>query len=530
MGDAANTGAFMNYRMTASSDAIQACDHEDVILWLQPRSALEYPSDHAGARDTFRHVTASLGLGALLTFGTAVAGLSPALAHSAKSHPFAAPKNAKAATQKPLKWAALKPTKVTPRKAAKGSRAKLVQIAAPKPPQRPTPKPVPGAADGQPALEGLSRQPTMAFSVPGDIAVPPVAAADLPLIVVEEAAAALAGLSTAVPAADLPLIVVEEAAAALAVPSTVPAAVSDAPSVHEIATGTVAQVAALETPSSTAVPDAQANQGFAATPETASVEAANTGDTPQMAATPAAHAQAEPELAEQRPGYDPRELLQFDDMRVPRWIVETILKASDVTGVDPVYMMALADKESSFIPANRAGTSSAEGLFQFISSTWLEVVRSFGAKHGLVTEAAAIERSSGQLSIPDEAMREHVLGLRRDPYLSALMAAEMMKRDRAKVELRLGRSITRSEFYLAHFFGVDSASKFMALLDGKPKQSAPRVFPRAAKANRTLFFAKKGRKTRQLSVSEVYSRIDGMIDKRLDRYQGVMTAVSDASL
>jgi hypothetical protein len=221
-------------------------------------------------------------------------------------------------------------------------------------------------------------------------------------------------------------------------------------------------------------------------------------------------------------------MLQFDNMRVPRWIVETILQAAEVTGVDPVYMMALADKESSFIPANKASTSSAEGLFQFISSTWLEVVRSFGAKHGLAAEAAAIKRVGGQLSISDEATREHVLGLRRNPYLSALMAAEMMKRDRAKVESRLGREITRSEFYLAHFFGVDSASKFMALLDGKPKQSAPRVFPRAAKANRTLFFAKNGRKMRQLSVAEVYDRIDGMIDKRLDRYQGVMTAVADA--
>jgi len=226
---------------------------------------------------------------------------------------------------------------------------------------------------------------------------------------------------------------------------------------------------------------------------------------------------------------NPAEPIEFGGIKIPRRVVEAVLRASEATGVDPVYMMALADKESSFIPANKAGSSSAEGLFQFISSTWLEVVRSFGAKHGLATEAAAIKRVGGQLAIPDDAVREHVLGLRRDPYLSALMAAEMMKRDRAKVESRLGRPIARSEFYLAHFFGVDSARQFMELLDGKPKQSAPRVFPRAADANKTPFFAKSGRKTRQLSVAEVYSKIDGMIDKRLDRYQGVMTAVADVA-
>jgi hypothetical protein len=223
--------------------------------------------------------------------------------------------------------------------------------------------------------------------------------------------------------------------------------------------------------------------------------------------------------------------LQFDGMRVPRWIVETILRAAEVTEVDPVYMMALADKESSFLPGNRAATSSAEGLFQFISSTWLEVVRSFGAKHGLAEEAAAIQVVNGQLTVPDEATRDRILVLRRDPYLSALMAGEMMKRDRARIERRLGRRISRSEFYLAHFFGVDSASKFMSLLDDKPKQSAPREFPAAAKANRSLFFAKNGRKTRHLTVAEVYGKIDEMIDKRLMRYGDVTTlATADASL
>lgn len=216
----------------------------------------------------------------------------------------------------------------------------------------------------------------------------------------------------------------------------------------------------------------------------------------------------------------------FDTMRVPRWIVDTILRASEETGVDPVYMMALADKESSFLPANKASTSSAEGLFQFVTNTWLEVVRSFGARYGFNAEADAIQMVDGQLTVPTEAMREHILGLRRNPYVSALMAAEMLKRDRAKIESKLGRTITRSEFYLSHFFGVDSASKFIALLDDKPKQSATRVFPAAAKANRSLFFVKAGRKTRQLSVAEVYDKIDEMIDKRLNRYEDVSTTVA----
>ncbi|MFC4173027.1 transglycosylase SLT domain-containing protein [Microvirga sp. GCM10011540] len=213
--------------------------------------------------------------------------------------------------------------------------------------------------------------------------------------------------------------------------------------------------------------------------------------------------------------------LRFEEMRVPRWIVDAVLRASEVTGVDPVYMMALADKESSFIPDNKASSSSAQGLYQFISSTWIEVIRSFGAQHGLTAEAEAVKVVNGQLTVPDEAMREHILGLRRNPYISALMAAEMKKRDRAKIEQKIGREINRSEFYLSHFFGVDGAGKFISMVDEKPKQSAPRLFPAAAKANKALFFAKAGRKTRQLTVAEVYDKIDEMIDSRLNRYEGV---------
>ena len=213
------------------------------------------------------------------------------------------------------------------------------------------------------------------------------------------------------------------------------------------------------------------------------------------------------------------EYMEFEEMRVPVWIVDTILRASKLTGADPVYMMALADKESSFLPGNKASTSSAVGLFQFISSTWLEAVRSFGPMHGLIAEAESIAGAGAKIAVENETMREHILGLRRNPYISALMAAEMMKRDKTKIEAKLGRKLSRSEFYLSHFFGVDSASKFIALVDDTPKKSARDAFPAAAKSNKSLFFTKDGKKTRQLSVAEVYDKIDDMIDKRLNRYE-----------
>jgi hypothetical protein len=223
---------------------------------------------------------------------------------------------------------------------------------------------------------------------------------------------------------------------------------------------------------------------------------------------------------------DPNERLRFGDMRVARWIVDTIRRAAAETGVDPVYLMALADKESSFLVEAKPSTSSAEGLFQFIAGTWLQVVKAYGAKHGRAAEAAAIVSAKGQLSIPDGDTRESVLNLRRDPYLSALMAAEMLKRDRARIEPKVGRNFDATDSYLAHFLGADSAGRFMALLGDKPEHSAQKVFPKAARANKSLFFARDGKKVRQLTVAEVYERIDRMMDDRVERYEGLTAAAS----
>src|SRR4051794_38112576 len=92
-------------------------------------------------------------------------------------------------------------------------------------------------------------------------------------------------------------------------------------------------------------------------------------------------------------GGNPNDVLVFEQMRVPRWLAETVVRAAQVTNVDPAYLMALADKESSLLPDNKAHTSSAEGLFQFVESTWLEVLRRYGSKHGYAAEAEAIQVS-----------------------------------------------------------------------------------------------------------------------------------------
>ena len=212
--------------------------------------------------------------------------------------------------------------------------------------------------------------------------------------------------------------------------------------------------------------------------------------------------------------------IRFGERSVPRRVVDTIVKASDEAGVDPVYMMALADKESSFDTDAKAGTSSAQGLFQFVARTWLEMIRDYGARYGLADEAAAVKGRGAAISVAG-GLRARVLGLRNDPRVAALMAAELIKRDRERIEARVGRALTTTELYLAHFLGTASAGRFLSLSSEKPDEVAGREFRSAARANRSLFTEKTGGKRRSLTVAELHGRIDGMIDRRLNRYQGV---------
>src|SRR4051794_16741470 len=162
------------------------------------------------------------------------------------------------------------------------------------------------------------------------------------------------------------------------------------------------------------------------------------------------HAQtAAPEVAP-----DPTEILVFEQMRVPRWLAETVVRAAQVTGVDPAYLMALADKESSLLPDNKARTSSAEGLFQFIEGTWFEVLRRYGPKYGYTSEAEAIQIIRGRPVVSDSTDRERILRLRRIPYLSALMAGEMITTHRQILANKGARDPPFAELYIAHFLGV----------------------------------------------------------------------------
>jgi Transglycosylase SLT domain len=174
-------------------------------------------------------------------------------------------------------------------------------------------------------------------------------------------------------------------------------------------------------------------------------------------------------------------------------VTGAIQKAASATGTGFSYLLATAQIESGLNPEIKAKTSSATGLFQFIEQTWLQTMKQSGAELGYGRYAAAIERaSSGRYVVSDPALRAEILNLRKDPTANASMAGALTRHNADRLRARIGRDPTEGELYIAHFLGAGGAGKLITAAAKNPHVKAADLFPRAAAANRSIFYDKQG--------------------------------------
>jgi hypothetical protein len=191
-------------------------------------------------------------------------------------------------------------------------------------------------------------------------------------------------------------------------------------------------------------------------------------------------------------------------------IVAAIRLSSVRTGVNFSYLMKLAATESNFKPASEASTSSATGMYQFTHDTWLNTLKKHGAKYGLVADYAAnIEYTVTQSGnrrpmVRDKVLYQHLLALRKNPRLSAMMAAETVRDNQQRLAYSLNREPTQADLYLTHFLGASAAITFLQSLEQSPDTHAVELFPEAASSNHYIFHP---RTCDPRTVDEVYGLI-----------------------
>ncbi|MBN9344784.1 MAG: transglycosylase SLT domain-containing protein [Devosia sp.] len=175
---------------------------------------------------------------------------------------------------------------------------------------------------------------------------------------------------------------------------------------------------------------------------------------------------------------------------VPQGLAYVLNSAGDKSNVDFDYLLQTAIRESSLNPEAKAPTSSAVGLFQFLESTWLQVMKEQGPRLGYQKYADAISvDGDGDYVVRNKGMRKEILALREDPQIAADMAAAFTQSNGAYLAGKFGKHPSPGELYIAHFLGPQGAERlFRAGLDN-PDQVAAKLFPKQAKANPQIFYS-----------------------------------------
>jgi|GEM_PF-340002 len=186
---------------------------------------------------------------------------------------------------------------------------------------------------------------------------------------------------------------------------------------------------------------------------------------------------------------------------VPQSLASALNTAGDKSNVDFGYLVTTAQRESSLNPTAKAPSSSATGLFQFLDSTWLQVMKEEGPRLGYQKYADAITQDkNGDYVIKNKAIRAQVLKLRENPQVAADMAAAFTQSNGQYLQQKFGRMPSPGELYIAHFLGPQGAEKLFDAGLQDPDQNAAKLFPSQARSNPAIFYAKGHPRT----VREVY--------------------------
>lgn len=174
---------------------------------------------------------------------------------------------------------------------------------------------------------------------------------------------------------------------------------------------------------------------------------------------------------------------------VPQSLAYVLNSAGTKSGVDFDYLLQTAVRESSLNPSAKASSSSAVGLFQFLESTWLQVMKDEGPRLGYQSYADSItETRDGDFVIKDAKLKAEVLKLRENPQVAADLAAAFTRNNGAYLYEKFGRMPSPGELYIAHFLGPKGAEKMFTAGLADPDQIAAKLFPKQAKANPSIFY------------------------------------------
>jgi hypothetical protein len=133
----------------------------------------------------------------------------------------------------------------------------------------------------------------------------------------------------------------------------------------------------------------------------------------------------------------------------------------------------------------RAKTSSAGGMFQFLDGTWKQLTKEMGKNYSLEDKF--------------------------DPRKAAEVMAYFTEKNKKQLEKSTGGPASNTDLYMAHFLGAGGASKFLNAMGRNPNALAADMDPRAARANKNIYYDESGKPR---TLKQVYDLMSSKYNKQ----------------
>ena len=152
-------------------------------------------------------------------------------------------------------------------------------------------------------------------------------------------------------------------------------------------------------------------------------------------------------------------------------------------------LVAIAGAESSFRPEVKNRHSTAAGPYQITETTWLHLVKTYGASIGRADLASLVHENPGGKLTVVAGDRSQVLSARHDVDLSSQLAAKYCDECRSGLTKKLGRTPSEEEVRVAYFLGVSGATRLINAAADQPGTPMSALLPRAFANHRAMFSA-----------------------------------------
>ena len=212
--------------------------------------------------------------------------------------------------------------------------------------------------------------------------------------------------------------------------------------------------------------------------------------------------------------------------------ISALYDASVQTGTSFELLVIKAMMESNLGTLNFNESSSARGTFQYVESTWLNLMQRYGAKTGYPEYAKMITIDPATM-IPSikpghESKRQAILNLRHDPYVSAVMKGLQIEEETEQIRtFKKDGKVSITDHYVTHMLGLPLARRFYEMKNtssleplATPKNPAMKT---AADLNRPFFYDSDGT---PLNAVQSYHQFEKRVLKARKRLHAMLRSYS----